>query len=131
VTAVFLPQAIVFLLFFAGLGAMAMGARKLGLALIGPALFKWILLPIFAPNLDAGVFLPLLLCAPLVVIFGGLKLLQGGVNRVYGPRAGGYVAGRYLVRIFDGLGAAAWWLISSPFISIARAFQRGRNLRRW
>jgi hypothetical protein len=46
----------------------------------------------------------LVAAVPLLAIFGAILLLQRAVNALYGGHAGGFVAGTYLVRVFDALG---------------------------
>jgi hypothetical protein len=114
----FLPDVVIFLLFVAGVGAMILGFRKLGVGLLIPVIIRWLVFPIATPLFGHAPLWLIglaLVALPFVVVFAGVKMLQGGVHAIYGPRAAGNVASVYLVRIFDKLTAVALWLLALPF----------------
>jgi hypothetical protein len=111
-------------MFVAGGFALMLGARRLGLGLMAPALFRWFVWPLIGPMLGEVPLWLIVLAAPLVVVLVGLKLLQRGVGAVYGRQTAGHVTGVYLVRLLDTLGAALAWLAVIPFRLIARLLRR-------
>jgi hypothetical protein len=110
-----LPDAIVIWLAVAGGCAFIFGANRIGIMLAMPAVIRFVLLPNFAPALDQIPVVPLLLLPPVILVFGGISLLQSIVRFGYGETAGGYVAGNYLLRVFDFIGRAIFALLSFPF----------------
>jgi hypothetical protein len=109
------PDAIVIWLAVAGGCAFIFGAKRIGIMLAMPAVIRFVLLPNFAPALDQIPVAPLLLLLPVILVFGGISLLQSIVRFGYGETAGGYVAGNYLLRVFDFIGRAIFALLSFPF----------------
>jgi hypothetical protein len=68
------PNAIVIWLAVAGGCALILGAIRAGIMLALPAVFRFVLLPNFAPALDQLPVAPLLLLLPVVLVFGGISL---------------------------------------------------------
>jgi len=124
----FLPQSALFLLAVAGVVGWLLGARRIGAALVAPAIARWVVWPIagpFAAEVPITVWLLLaLVCLPLVP-FGAVLLLQRGfLDPVYGSRTSAHVGAVYLVRIIDGICAFGVALITWPIRLILNAFSR-------
>ncbi len=104
--------------------AIILGIHRAGIALMLPALVRFVVLPYFAPAFDQISIVPLLILTPVIFVFGGILLLQSVIRPIYGKTAGGYVAGDYLVRVFDFIGRAIVAVLSLPFRLLRR---RGRR----
>jgi hypothetical protein len=117
-----LPNGIVVWLAVAGGCAFILGARRAGIALASPAFVRFLLWPSFAPAFDQIPMTPLLLLLllPIILVFGAIAGLQSIVNLFYGHVAGGYVAGHYLVRVFDSIGRGLLALLRLPFRLMGR-----------
>ena len=101
------PDWLVVWLAVAGISAFILGARTAAVSLLIPSIIRFGILPSL-PTLPPGVAQIILIAAvPVVAVFGAILLLQRAVNAVYGGHAGGYVAGTYLVRVFDAVGGIA------------------------
>ncbi len=104
--------------------ALILGVRRLGLLLVMPAAIRFVVLPVSAPVLlqatDGVPALVFLITVPIVVVFGGILLLQSLVRPVYGHTAAGYVAGNYLVRAFDSIGRGIAFVLTLPFRLLRR-----------
>ncbi|GEM_PF-7035112 len=114
------PDWIVVWLAVAGGCAFILGIHRAGIVLMFPALVRFVVLPNFAPMLDQVPVAPLLILIPIILVFGGILLLQSIVRPIYGETAGGYVAGSYLVRVFDSIGRGIVALVSLPFRFLRR-----------
>lgn len=119
-----LPDVVIIWLAVAGGCAFIFGANRAGIALAMPAVIRFILWPYFAPAIDQIPVAPFILLAPVILVFGGISLLQSIVRLGYGETAGGYVAGNYLVRVFDFIGRAIFALLSIPFRLLRRRERR-------
>jgi hypothetical protein len=118
------PDAVVIWLAVAGGCIFIIGAHRAGIMLGIPALVRFALWPNIAPALDQVPVAVLLLLLPVILVFGGISLLQLMVRFGYGETAGGYVAGSYLVRVFDLIGRAIFSLLSIPFRLLRRRNRR-------
>jgi len=123
------PDTVVIWLAVAGGCALIFGANRLGITLALPAVIRFVLLPNFAPALDQIPAAPLLLLLPVILVFGGISLLQSIVRSGYGETAAGYVAGNYLVRVFDFIGRAVFAIICLPLRMLRRHVGRRRQNR--
>ncbi len=92
----------------AGVCALLLGLRKTGMGLIMPAIMSWIIWPLLwpmvLPQIQRIPALLLLLAVPVVVVFGGLLMLDRILTWVYGKSVGGHVTAIYLVRVIDAIG---------------------------
>jgi uncharacterized membrane protein len=104
----------------AGGCALILGAHRAGIALASPAFLRFVLWPNFVPSLDQIPVTPLLLLLPVILVFVGISVLQSAVHLFYGQVAGGYVAGHYLVRVFDSIGRGMIALLKLPFRLLGR-----------
>ena len=118
------PDWIVIWLAVAGGCAIILGIHRAGIALMLPALVRFVILPNLAATFDQTSVLPFLILTPVILVFGGILLLQSLIRPIYGETAGGYVAGNYLVRVFDFIGRAIVAVLSLPFRLL-----RGRGRR--
>lgn len=124
----FLPQSALFLLAVAGVVGWILGARRVGAALVAPAIAHWVVWPIarpFAAEVPIGVWLLLaVVCLPLVPFAAVLLLQRGFLDPVYGSRTGAHVGAIYLVRILDGILAIGFALVTWPIRLISKALSR-------
>ena len=109
------PDVVVIWLAVAGGCAVILGARRVGILLVMPAVVRFVLWPNVAPTFDQLLGGPLLLLLPVIAVFAGISFLQSMVRLGYGETAGGYVAGNYLVRVFDFVGWVIFAIVSLPF----------------
>ena len=121
-----LPGWFVYLSFVAGAGSAILGARRVGLGLMTPALLRWLIFPLARPFVGDLPVWVLLLVAAVLIPFGAVRLLQGGVGRVYGRRVGDLVAATYLVRMIDWLALAALRVLLTPVRLTAFLLRRFR-----
>jgi hypothetical protein len=119
-----LPDVLVIWLAVVGGCAFIFGASRAGIMLGMPAFVRFVLWPNFSSVLDQVPIAPLLLLLPLILVFGSIALLQSIARFGYGETAGGYVAGNYLVRVFDCIGRAMFTLLSLPFRLLRRRDRR-------
>jgi hypothetical protein len=114
------PDVVVIWLAVVGGCAFIFGANRVGTMLAMPAVVRFVLLPNFAPALDQVPVAPVVLLLPVILVFGGISLLQAMVRFGYGETAGGYVAGNYLLRVFDFIGRAIFAIVCFPFRMLGR-----------
>jgi hypothetical protein len=98
----------------AGLLALAMQRARIGLALLWPAVSRWLIWPFLGPLLAANWILVALIVAPFS-LFILVWMLQRLLTPIYGEDAAAHVTGHYLVRIIDGAGRMLGWLLLYPF----------------
>ncbi len=102
-----ISDTIAFWLATTGVCAAALGLRGFGLVLVTPAVLHWIVWPALwgtARELPLWLLVSLIPFAIIAAILAGLRLLQRAVELAFGREAAGFVAGTYLVRIFDAIG---------------------------
>lgn len=118
------PDWVVIWFAVAGGCVFILGAYRAGILLAMPAFVRFILWPNIASLLGQFHVAVLLLLVPVILVLGGILLLQAIVRLCYGEAAGGYVAGNYLMRVFDSIGRASLLLISAPFRLLRRRNRR-------
>lgn len=110
-----LPEWIIFYMAVAGGAALILGARRVAAGLLSPAIFHWFVFPVIKPEFHQLPLPLIIVAAPIVLILGGLLVLNRGIRLLYGHDAGGHVVGTYLVRIIDGAARALLLMAFLPF----------------
>lgn len=104
-----------------GICLLILGVRRWAVALLTPAVFRWVVWPAILPYLSQEIqrnsfnMSLAVVLFPLVLIFGGIWLLGRVVSAVYGRKTGANVMSEYLVRSIDGIARMLLWLVTSPF----------------
>ena len=132
-TTMLISDTVAFWLATAGLCAVLLGMRGAGIVLITPAALHWILWPSLwaaARNLPFWGQVALVPLVILMIVFAALRLLQRIVELAFGREAAGFMAGTYLVRIFDSFGRGLVRLLAIPFARRPR-IRRPNHRSRW
>lgn len=125
----FVSDTVAFWLGTAGICAIVVGVRRIGMAMLALSVIHWVVWPglwSLAAELPLWVKIMAVPLILLAIILVALRLLQWVVEGTFGPEAAGFLAGTYLVRMLDAAGRGLLRL-TAP---LAPRQDRGRSNRR-